>query len=70
MSKVEDRREKLQVTIDDSVSNLLYYDRKEDEDLQMGVIEEMVEKGEVTVDEMIEWYATPLRAHFTKKRTL
>lgn len=67
MSTKEERRETLQNTIDDHVSNLLYYDRKEDEDLPMGTIEEMVEKKEVTVDEMIEWFAVPLRTHFRKR---
>ena len=66
MSK-EDRREKLQATIDDSVTNLLYYDRKEDASMPVGAIEEMVVNGEVTVDEMIEWYSKPLRSHLMKK---
>ncbi len=66
MSKVEDRRDTLQNTIDDHVSKLLYYDRKEDEELKMGDIEKMVANKEVTVDEMIEWFAEPLRRHFRK----
>ena len=40
-------------TIDDAISDLLYYDRKEDEDLPVGAIQELVAKGEITVDEMV-----------------
>lgn len=41
------------VTIDDLVRDFLYYDRKEDEELPRGVIEELVEDGKLTVDEMV-----------------
>ncbi len=62
----KEKRELLQATIDDSVSNLLYYNRKEDDELPLGAIEELVSKGEVTITEMIEWFAEPLRRHLTK----
>jgi hypothetical protein len=42
----------------------MYYHRKEDEDLPRGAIEEAVEAGEITVDEMIEEFATELRKCF------
>lgn len=66
MSTKEERRDTLQATIDDSVSKLLWDDRKEDEDLPRGMIEEMVSKGEVTITEMIEWFAEPLRKYLAK----
>lgn len=62
----EDRRDMLQNTVDDMVTKLLWDDRKEDEELPRGVIEEMVSKGEVTITEIIEWFAEPLRRHLTK----
>ncbi len=62
----EERRKMLQATCDDTASKLLYYDRKEDEDLPRGAIEEMVSKGEVTIAEIIEWISDPIRKHLTQ----
>lgn len=41
------------LTVRDLVSNFLYYDRKEDEELGRGAIEEAVKSGEITVDEIV-----------------
>lgn len=40
--------------IDDMVSDLLYYDRKEDIKFPIGTIEKMVEAGDITIDEMVD----------------
>lgn len=45
--------EKIENTIIDLVSNFLYYDRKEDEELPVGAIEEAVRAGAVSVDEIV-----------------
>ncbi len=45
-------------TLTDVVSNFLYYDRKEDEELGRGEVEEAVDGNEITIDEMV--------AHFRK----
>lgn len=66
MSTKEERRELVKNTLDDCASNFLYYNRKEDEELPRGAIEEMVSKGEVTIAEIIEWFAEPVRRHLTK----
>ncbi len=50
---METRRDLILTVVADLVANFLYYDRKEDEDLQVGQIEEAVKAGEVTVDEII-----------------
>jgi hypothetical protein len=47
------RRELILGHVEDLVSNFLYYDRKEDEDLPRGSIEEAVKVGEITVDEIV-----------------
>ena len=49
-------------TISDAVKNLLYYDRKEDEKLPIGAIEEMIESGEVSIDSIVDVF----RAELTK----
>lgn len=51
----------LKNTILDSVTDLLYYDRKEDESLPLGAIEEMIRSGKVTADEIVEVYSAELK---------
>jgi hypothetical protein len=55
------RKEKILDTIGDSVSDLLYYDRKEDEELPLGAIQEAIREQEITLDEMV--------AHFKEELT-
>lgn len=50
----------LKNTIDDMVSDLLYYDRQEDEDLPRGRIEEMIESGETSVNEIVARFRAEL----------
>lgn len=69
MSTKEERRETLEATCSDTASKLLYYDRKEDEDLPVGTIEEMVLNGEVTVDEILEWITMPIRNSLSKRKS-
>lgn len=40
-------------TIYGTVADLLYYDRKEDEELRIGAIEYLIEKDIITVDEIV-----------------
>jgi len=47
--------------VEDLVSSLLFYDRKEDEDCPRGVIEDAVERKLVTVDEMIERFTKVIK---------
>lgn len=64
------RREALEATLSDMASKILYYDRKEDDLLPVGAIEEMVLNGEVTIDEILKWISDPIRKHLTKKPKL
>ncbi len=41
-------------TIDDLVSSFLYYDRKEDEDLGVGDIEDAITKGIISIDDITD----------------
>ena len=52
--------ETLENTIKDMVSDLLYYDRKEDEDLPVGAIEKMITDGELTQAEIVERFQEEL----------
>ena len=64
MSTKDERREILKATVSDCVSDLLYYGRKEDEDLELGAIDKMVADGEVTVKEIVGWFAAGVQEHF------
>lgn len=48
-------------TIDDLVSNFLYYDRKEDEDLPRGAIDDAVKDGSITIEAMVTQFEESLR---------
>ena len=47
------RKELILANISDLVSDLMYYDRKEDEELPRGAIQEALSVGEITLEEMI-----------------
>lgn len=48
-------------TASDLVGQLMYYDRKEDNELPVGSIQEAIEEGELTVDDIINEFSTELR---------
>lgn len=47
------RRQRILLTIEDLVSDFLYYARKEDEGLPRGAIEEAIQAKEITIDEIV-----------------
>lgn len=55
-------RDKVLNLVRDAVACLMYYDRKEDEDLPRGRIEQLLADGALSVDDMIDTFATELRA--------
>lgn len=56
----KDTRRLIEATVEDLVSNFLYYDRKEDEDLPRGAIEEAIANGVVTVEEIVQLFHSEL----------
>jgi hypothetical protein len=48
-------------TIDDLVGSFMYYDRKEDPELPVDAIEEAIKDGTISVDEIIDEFASELR---------
>lgn len=54
------RRQMIIAILSDSLVDLLYYDRKEDIDVPRGSIEEAIEAGEITVNEMIAIWSAEL----------
>ena len=53
-------KETVMNTINDTVCDLLIYNRKEDEELPIGEIERMVSEGEVTVEEIVNEFQSVL----------
>lgn len=51
----------LKHTIEDMVSDFLYYDRKEDDYLPLGSIEQMINEGETTIEEIISSFEENIR---------
>lgn len=49
------------------VADLLYYDRKEDEDLPVGQIESLLASGELTIDEMVNQFRSQLESNLAQK---
>lgn len=47
-------------TLEDLVAELLYYDRKEDEDLSVSDVQTLFKSGEVTIDEVTDWFQLQL----------
>ena len=54
------RRQTILSTVTDLVSDFLYYDRKDDEELPRGSIREAVDAGEITEAEIVAHFAKTL----------
>lgn len=54
------RRELILANANDLARDFLYYDRKEDEELNVGEIQEAVENGELTKEEIIQEFKKQL----------
>jgi hypothetical protein len=56
---MRDLKTKILNVIEDTMTNLLYYDRKEDYELGVGDLERAIEEGVITVDEILEQFKKP-----------
>lgn len=57
---MEDVKENILSYFQDLISDFLYYDRKEDEEMPRGYIEDAVKSGAITVDDMVEKFRKEL----------
>lgn len=55
-----ERKELILNTVDDLVSNFLYYDRKEDEDLPIGSVEDSINTWEIDVSDIVSRFQDEL----------
>lgn len=56
----------IEASVHDLVSNLLYYDRKDDSELPRGEIEAVLAAKEVTVERLIEIFSCELKARLNQ----
>lgn len=61
------RRQHIEDCVSDLVGDLLYYDRKEDEDLPRGAIEEAVANSEISIAEICALFEKELREHLREE---
>lgn len=55
------RRMRILATTSDLASRLMHDDRKDDEDLPRGAIQEAIEAGEITVEDIVNCFTFELR---------
>lgn len=58
------KKELLLASIDDAVSDILYYDRKEDEELSAEDVDALIGWGGVTLTEMVEAFRNAVKGAF------
>lgn len=54
-------RYKIFETLSDCWSDLFYYDRKEDPELTVGDIQNAIQCGDITIDEMVEHFRNQIK---------
>ena len=53
-------KKRIQNNVSDLISDFLYYDRKEDEDLPRGAIDQAIKDGIITEKEIVDQFAKEL----------
>ena len=56
----EETVKKVQAAVEDLVSELLYYGRKEDEELSQAALEWAIQKGWVRQEQVVAWFVEAL----------
>jgi hypothetical protein len=64
---VSSKRELILGNVEDLVADFLYYDRKEDEELPRGAIEQAIREGVITADEIVAEFGRCLRPLLLKE---
>lgn len=54
-------RDKILGYMEDMISDFLYYDRKEDEDMPRDYIEDAIKRGDLTIEEIVAEFDKQLR---------
>ena len=62
---VTDKKSHALNVVSDLVADYLYYNRKEDEDLSCAEMDQLIDSGDLTADEIIERFSIELRKKIT-----
>jgi hypothetical protein len=62
------KRDLLQAAVKDLVADLLWYGRKEDEELTRAVMAEIQERGLVTTKEVVRWFEDELEEKWQERQ--
>lgn len=57
-------KQKILDIIDDLVGSFVYYDRKQDSTISMDQLNDVVESGEITIDDMVNQFRKGLKQTF------
>lgn len=68
MTPTKTRADRIRGTVSDLVSDFLYYDRKEDEDLPRGAIQDAIAANELTADNLVGWFREELTKGLARER--
>jgi len=63
---MEDKKNHALNLVEDVLSSYFYYDRKDDEDLSVKEMEELINSGTLTVDELIDQFSLKIRQTIAK----
>jgi hypothetical protein len=66
MTRQQRIRQRTRAAVQDLIADLLYYGRKEDEDLKLGEIEEAIRLGTFSADDVVAWFRSELAARLTE----
>ncbi len=59
-----EKKEKFLDSVEDCVSDLCYYNRKNDEELSISDVKQLLESGAVTMEEIFERFKKTLKENF------
>lgn len=57
---MENKKQNILDTVEDAVTDLLFYDRKEGDELPVGEIERQIKAGHISQTEIVEHFASEL----------
>lgn len=58
------KKEEFLNAIEDAVADLFYYDRKDDEDLNLKDLNKLLESGEITLEEIVKTFENEIIKNF------
>ena len=61
---IDEKKQHFLNCIKDCVGNLFYYDRKEDETLNVSELNELIDSGDITLEEIVNVFSIVISTNF------